>query len=59
MHQAQLRNCLPILKMEEEIFCSCGIMKTLAFVLNLEENEEFKLVDIGGAIRGEEIFGRQ
>ena len=32
-------------------------MKTLAFVLSLEENEEFKLVDIGGeAIRGEDTF---
>ena len=46
--------------MKEEISSSCGIMKTLAFVLSLEENEEFELVDIGGeAIRGEEIFWRQ
>lgn len=37
---------------------SChGILKTLAFVLSLEEHEEFKLVGIGGeAIRGEEVF---
>lgn len=46
--------------MEEEIFSRYGIMETLAFVLNLEENEEFELVDRGGeAIRGEEIFWRQ
>lgn len=32
-------------------------MKTLAFVLSLEKNEEFELVDTSGeAIRDEEIF---
>lgn len=40
-----------------KIFSSCGILKTLTFVLSLEEHEEFKLVGIGGeAIRGEEVF---
>ena len=46
--------------MKEENSSSCVIMKTLAFVLSLEENEEFELVDISGeAIRGEEIFWKQ
>ena len=44
--------------MEEELSSSCGIMKTLAFVLNFEENEEFELVDIGGEeIRVRKVFG--
>lgn len=43
--------------MGEETFSSCGVLKTWAFVLSLEEHEEFKLVGPDGeAIRSEEGF---